>query len=328
MSTTFVHGIERFPSRGDTPTVVTIGTFDGIHVGHQKILRRVQEVALEYKLAPVLVTFHPHPRVYVSPENIPLLLTTIEEKEKFIPDFFDGTVLIVNFDEEMKNMEAEDFVKNILIDKVGMKKLIVGYDHALGKDRKGTIPELRKMGEKYGYEVEVCGPVMVGKEAVSSSRIRRAMQENRYEEALKLLGHEYAIYGTVEKGIGLGKKLGYPTANVKYNSRKLLPPQGVYVCYTELDEKCYEGMMFIGRNYFNPEARISVEVNLFDFDRDIYGKEIIVYPTRFIRANKKFDAHEPLVKQITKDKEKALHILQKEKRHGADERAKSSNYCF
>ncbi len=323
-----MHGIENFSRSPDRPTVATIGTFDGIHLGHQEILRRVHLASEETRLDPILVTFHPHPRVLVSPDDVPLLLTTIEEKEKFIPDFFDGTVLVLDFNEKLMNLKPAEFVKDILVESVGVKKLIVGYDHGLGKDRKGTIPELKKLGMKFSYEVEVCGPIMIDGEAVSSSRIRRAMMQNRYQEAIRLLGHEYAIYGPVERGIRLGKKLGYPTANVRYNPRKLLPPEGVYACWTEIAKECYESVMFIGRNQFNPKARVSVETHLLDCDRNLYGEEVTVYPTHFIRKNRRFDSPEQLARQIGKDKEIALQILQKEKQHAADERAKGSDYCW
>ena len=309
----FVRGIENYTRDKDEPTVATVGTFDGIHLGHQEIFRRLRETSRETGLSPVLVTFHPHPRVLTSPDNVPLLLTTIEEKERFIPDFFDGTVLVLDFEEGLMNLQPEEFVKRILVDKVGVSRLMVGYDHALGKNRRGTIAELKKLGRKYGYEVVVCGPILVDDAPVSSSRVRRAMIQNRYPEALRLLGHEYAVFGSVEKGIGLGKKLGYPTANVAYNPRKLLPPEGVYTCCAEIDGKSHDGVMFIGRNHFNPEIRISVEAHLFDFDRDIYDQEITVYPLRFVRENRKYDSTEQLVRQIHKDKEKALQIMQKEK---------------
>ena len=202
MSATFIRGLDKYKPKTDQPSVATIGTFDGIHLGHQAILRQLHLISDQYGVEPVLVTFHPHPRVLVSPEDIPLLLTTIEEKEKFIPDFFSGTVLILDFDKKMMNMEPEEFVRKILVDQVGVKKLIVGYDHALGKNRKGNIEELKNLGRKFGYDVEVCQPVMVDDRPISSSRIRRAMLQNKYPQALKLLGHEYAIYGRVEKGIG------------------------------------------------------------------------------------------------------------------------------
>lgn len=327
MSTTFVRGIENFTRSADRPVLATIGTFDGIHLGHQEILRRVRRTSEETGFESVLVTFHPHPRVLVSPDDVPLLLTTIEEKEKFIPDFFQGTVLVLDFDEKLMNLSPAEFVKDILVDKVGVNKLIVGYDHALGKNRSGTIPELKRLGRKHGFEVEVVGPVMVDNQAVSSSRIRRAMVENRYREALRLLGHDYAIYGTVAKGTGLGKKFGYPTANVRYNPRKLLPSHGVYACWVQVGNERKDGVMFIGRNHFNPVNHISVEANLFDFGRDIYNEEIIVYPTHYIRENRKYNSPEELARQITKDKENVLQILQKEREYVHNKGAKSSNYC-
>ncbi|HWR83264.1 MAG TPA: bifunctional riboflavin kinase/FAD synthetase [Candidatus Deferrimicrobium sp.] len=327
MSAVFVHGIERYASCCEGPAIVTIGTFDGIHLGHQEILQRVRQTSEVTGLKTVLVTFEPHPRLLVSPDDVPLLLTTIEEKERFIPDFFEGTVLVLNFDEQLRNMEPEQFVREILVDRIGVRQLIVGSDHGLGKNRKGTISELQKLGDQHGFEIEVVAPVVVDGEPVSSSRIRRAMIQNRYPEALRLLGHEYAIFGTVEKGIGLGKKLGYPTANVRFDPRKLLPTEGVYACWVEIGRDCRQGVMFIGRNHFNPQPRITVEAHLFEFDRDLYDQKITAYPTCFIRENRKFDATEQLVRQIEKDIDKALHILRKEKLHVVNQRAKSSNYC-
>ncbi len=306
--------------------MVTIGTFDGIHLGHQEILRQVQEESRRLGLEPVLITFDPHPRVVVTPENIPLLLTSIEEKEKFIPDFFEGTVLIIEFNESIKELSAEEFIRTILVETVGARKVIVGYDHAFGKNRSGNIQSLETYGEKYGYGVEVVGPVLLKNEPVSSSRVRRAIQNNEYRNALELLGHDYAIYGAVERGIGLGRRLGYPTANVRYSIRKLLPAEGVYVCWAQIGDETRDGMMFIGRNHFNPAQRITVEANLFEFDRDIYDQEIIVFPTHFIRGNQKFNSTAELIKQLERDKIKVLEIINKEKQHGNDQRAKSSHY--
>ncbi len=327
MSTRFVKGVENYTRTTDRPLVVTIGTFDGIHLGHQEILRRVRLVSKEGDFEPVLVTFHPHPRVLVTPENAPLLLTTIEEKEKFLPDYFAGTVVTLNFDEKLMNLTPEEFVKDILVDRIGAKKLIVGYDHAFGKNRSGTLAELKRLGQVYDFDVQVVGPVLVDDQAVSSSRIRRAMIESRYPDALRLLGHDYAIMGTVEKGIGLGMKLGYPTANVRYNPCKLLPAHGVYTCRAQIGRERFAGVTFIGRNHFNPVSHISVEANLFNFDRDIYNKEMTVFPIHYIRENRKYGSTEELAKQIEKDKEHAMQLLEREKQHVNNERAKSSNYC-
>ncbi|MBU0983225.1 MAG: bifunctional riboflavin kinase/FAD synthetase [candidate division Zixibacteria bacterium] len=311
MTTSFLRKLEQFPEVEPKSSVVTIGTFDGIHRGHQAILRRVRMAAAEKELRSVLVTFQPHPRMVVSPDNVPMLLTSIEEKEQFVPDFFDGQVLVLEFNKQLMNQTAEDFVKKVLVDRIGMSHLIVGYDHGLGKNRSGDTTQLRKMGAQWVFDVDVVEPVHYHGGPVSSSRIRTAMNEGRYAEAIELLGHEYAVYGTVERGIGLGHKLGYPTANIRYSHRKLLPPQGVYACWVLLDGEEKEGMLFIGQNHFNPVAGVTVEANLFDFDRDIYDEEVIVYPTQFIRPNQRFDSTEKLVAQIEEDKKNVLSILRK-----------------
>ncbi|MBD3401619.1 bifunctional riboflavin kinase/FAD synthetase [candidate division GN15 bacterium] len=309
MTTHFIRGLNRFVRTNGNGAVATLGTFDGIHRGHQEILCRVRDHSMRHNLEPVLITFHPHPRVVVTPNDPPMLLTSIEEKEKFVPDFLDGHVLVLEFNDELRSWSAEEFVKKVIVDTVGAKRVIVGYDHHFGKDRSGSIDSLREFGERYGFEVEVVQPVIVDGHPVSSSRIRRALKEERFDEAIKLLGHEYAIYGTVERGIGLGRKIGYPTANVCYSTRKLLPTEGVYACWVEVAGQSHCGMMFIGQNHFNPAERVTVEANIFDFDRDIYDEEIVVYPVRYVRGNHKYDSTEALVAQIEKDKEQVLNIL-------------------
>jgi riboflavin kinase / FMN adenylyltransferase len=314
LTTRFIHGLERFPKSDRGTTVVTIGTFDGIHRGHRAIFQRVRAVAEGKNLRPVLITFHPHPRMVVTPDNVPMLLTTIEEKGKFVPHFFDGSVLVLEFNKALMNLTAEEFVRQVLVDTVGVKHLVVGYDHGLGKNRSGTAGELRRLGEELDFEVEVVPPVEYNGTLISSTKIREAMTSGRYSQALELLGHDYAIYGTVERGIGLGRKLGYPTANVKYSHRKLLPPKGVYACWAQIGSEEKHGMMFIGQNHFNPVERLSVEANLFDFDRDIYDEEIMVYPTHFIRENQKFEDREGLIGQIRNDKKNVIEIIGKGER--------------
>lgn len=327
MKAQFIRDIEKYASEETSFTAATLGTFDGIHLGHKAIFERVHSAAEANGLAPLLITFHPHPRVVLTPDNVPQLLTTIEEKEHFIPDFFSGKVIVIKFDEEIRNMTAEQFVKNILVEKLRVKKLIIGFNHVLGKDRGGDSKELSRLGSKYGFDVEIVEPIMRDAKPVSSTRIREAMQSGNFDEATNLLGHQYAIFGTVMRGMGLGRKLGYPTANVDYNKRKLLPPDGVYSCWVTVKDEHYSGMMFIGKNHFDPRGGISVEANLFDFDEDIYDEEIYVYPTRFVRGNQKFDSKEELTAQMKKDKEIVIDILKEEKSNGIEKRAQSSHYC-
>ncbi len=311
MSFAFFRKLSDFKPDGDAGTVVTVGTFDGIHLGHQAILKRLTVLGKETGLLPTVVTFHPHPRVVVSPDSFPSLLTTTTEKEHFLPSFHNGAVVVLEFDSSLKNMSGEEFVRKILINKLGVKKLIVGYDHAFGRDRSGSTEELRRLGAELGFGVNIAEAVMVEGTPVSSSRIRAALIENRLKEAIKLLGHEYAIFGTVERGIGLGRKLGYPTANVNYGADKLLPFPGVYACRVIVNNEEFQGMMFIGHNYFNTAKAVTVEANIFDFDRDIYDAEISVYPTYFVREGRKFASTAELTEQMALDKKQVLRIVGK-----------------
>ncbi|RKX26286.1 MAG: riboflavin biosynthesis protein RibF [Candidatus Zixiibacteriota bacterium] len=321
----FIDRLGDYPEVRPGSAVTTIGTFDGIHRGHQMIFRRVHDIAQQSGLDPVLITFHPHPRALTTPDNVPMLLTSIQEKKKFIPDFFDGTVLILEFTRALMNVTAQQFVKEVLLDRIGSKKLVVGYDHGLGKDRGATAGELRQMGREHAFDVEIVEPVIHKNEVVSSSKIREAMKADSYEQAIELLGHDYAICGTVERGIGLGRNIGYPTANIRYSHRKLLPPQGVYACWAQINGKEKKGMAFIGHNHFNPKEGLSVEANLFDFDSDIYDKNIAIYPTTFIRANRKFDDSSALAEQIAIDKKQILEILSKEKHHAVRQKQNGRN---
>lgn len=325
MSTTFVKGLNNYRPPGNRPTAVTIGTFDGIHKGHQEILKTLRRESEAGNLAPVLITFDPHPRVVVSPDQIPLLLTTIEEKQRFIPHFFDGTVLVLEFNDGLKEMSADSFIRDILVGVLQAKKVIVGHDHAFGRNRSGSIAELAQLGDKYNFETQVVQPVMHDGKPISSSRIRAAMRDDDFAGAIAMLGHDYAIYGTVERGIGLGRRLGYPTANVRYSPRKLLPRDGVYSCRVSVGDECKSGMMFIGKNHFNPQNRISVEANIFDFDRDIYDEDILVLPTHYVRGNRRFESTELLIKQLDKDKNDVLRIIDKESKDVDKQSAKSTN---
>lgn len=311
MTTTFYKDLAKLPKNPPQSSVLTIGTFDGIHLGHQAILSRVRERATEQSLRPILVTFHPHPRVVVSPDNYPMLLTSMEEKEQFIPDFFNGDVIVLEFNRELRNLSAEEFVKDILVGHLGVKHIVVGFNHSLGKDRQGNSDHLRELGKKMGFELEVVEPVMYEDSPISSTRIRKALIDGSFTEAVTMLGHEYAISGTVQRGISLGRKIGFPTANLQYSHRKLLPPQGVYACWTQIKKQDYCGMVFIGKNHFNPADQISVEVNIFDFEDDIYDQEIVVYPVKFIRENRKFPSIDKLIEQIHNDKRQVIEILRK-----------------
>jgi len=307
LSLEVIKGIENFPGRDDK-TVATIGTFDGLHLGHQAILNQLTTSAEQRGIKSLAITFEPHPRVLVTPDSPPLLLTCLNEKVRLFEKQIDGTLLILKFTRELMNMTAEEFTRKYLVEKINLTKLIVGYDHAFGKGRSGTINDLMDLSRKYSFELEIVDPVIVDGRPISSTRIRHLIAERNLTQAVKFLGHPYSINGKVIGGIGLGKKLGYPTANLEYNSRKLLPADGVYSCSVDLGRRKYDGMMFIGKNHFNPKAIKSVEINIFDFDEDIYDAEILCYPEVYVRENRKYTDTSDLVEQIKLDKKKILML--------------------
>ncbi|MBN2226730.1 MAG: bifunctional riboflavin kinase/FAD synthetase [candidate division Zixibacteria bacterium] len=310
MSLEIIYGIENLMDSGER-SVVTIGTFDGIHLGHQAILKRLMTCAQDRGVTPMAVTFEPHPRVLVTPDSPPPLLTIWEEKVRLFAPYMAGRLLVLRFTPELMNNTAEQFTESILVDKLNVQKLIVGYDHAFGKNRTGTINDLMELSRRFSFELEVVNPVIIEGKPVSSTRIRRLIANRQFSQALDMLGHPYPIHGIVQRGIALGKKVGYPTANVKYNDRKLLPADGVYSCSVDHGDGHYDGMMFIGQNHFNPEGGRTVEVNIFDFNGDLYDREIVVYPEVFIRENNVFPNTDALVVQLARDRDNVVRIKHK-----------------
>jgi len=307
LSIEVIKGVNGF-DKIDGGVVATIGTFDGLHLGHQAILASLMKAQTKEHLVPMAITFEPHPRVLVTPESPPLLLTTWEEKVKLFSQYMSGKLVVIEFNRGIMNMSADEFTHSFLIDKLHLKELIVGYDHAFGKNRSGTINDLMVLSGKYSFNLEIVDPVIIDGKPISSSRIRRLLAENNLPRAIQMLGHPYPVTGIVKRGIGLGKKIGFPTANLEVSSRKLLPRQGVYSCSLEMDGTLYDGMMFVGINHFNPVAGVSVEVNIFDFDKELYGQEIICYPEIFLRDNMIFDNQEKLAGQIETDKANVMKL--------------------
>lgn len=307
MSIELIRGIDQI-GKLDGEVVATIGTFDGLHLGHQAILHHLSESREKEKLTPLAITFEPHPRVLVTPDSPPLLLTVWEEKAKLFSQFMSGILVVIEFNQEIMNMSAEQFTSSFLVKRLNLKKLIVGYDHAFGRNRSGTINDLLELSKKYFFDLEIVDPVIMDGKPISSSRIRRLMDESNLPRALQMLGHPYPIAGRVKRGIGMGKRIGFPTANLEVSNRKLLPPQGVYSCSLELHGSQYDGMLFIGINHFNPAAGLSMEVNIFDFDKDLYGEELFCYPEIFLRENRIYSEPDGLVEQIKIDKENVLKL--------------------
>ena len=306
------HHIDEFT--GATNAVVTTGTFDGVHTGHQAIIKRLNEIAAKENGESVLLTFYPHPRMVLFPDDIDLkLLTTQEEKIHLLKKYGVQHLIIHPFTKGFSRLSSLQFIREILVNKIKTKKLVIGYDHHFGRNREGSFEHLKESGPVYGFSVEEIPAQDVEHVAVSSTKIRQALQEGDVKTAKEFLGHDYTLSGKVIHGEKKGHELGYPTANISVESRyKLVPAIGIYAVKTEVDGIMYEGMLYIGYRPTLNGTHQSIEVNIFNFDKDIYGKYITVYFKNKIRDDMKFDNLEELKKQIASDKLMAINLLKKQ----------------
>jgi len=293
--------------------VVTIGTFDGVHLGHQKVILRLQEFARKHNGETVIFTFHTHPRLVTSPNEKNLrLLTTLNEKINLFEKYGIEHLVIYTFDKEFADLSYSEFVEKILVEKIGTHCLVVGYDHKFGKNREGGFDYLKKCAENFNFEIERLDALSVDEDNVSSTKIRNALQNGDIEKANRFLGYPFTLHGKVVKGKQLGRKLGFPTANIEASDKhKIIPGYGVYAVKVQLNGKEYKGMLNIGtRPTFNNNAdNRSIEVNIFDFMGDIYRNEITLIFKGKIRDEKKFESREMLIDQLKKDKQTAITLL-------------------
>lgn len=291
--------------------VVTIGTFDGVHMGHRKIIARLKEIARQINGETVILTFFPHPRMILHPEDLDLkLITTIDEKAELLEGLGIDHLIITPFTRDFSNLSAEDYISQILVGQIGTKKIVVGYDHRFGKNRQGTMQDLQRLSKNYHFEVEEIPEQDIHDVAVSSTKIRQALLQGDIKTANDFLGYPFHVTGKVIKGDQIGRKLGFPTANLFIpETYKILPSDGVYAFKIEIDKKLFDGMGYIGhRPTINGMTR-NVEANIFNFNDDLYGKIIRLHFMGFIRSDAKFDSLEELRLQIQKDKDKAVKIL-------------------
>lgn len=291
-------------------TIVTIGTFDGIHVGHQKILKDLIKTAKKEGKKSVLLTFFPHPRMVLQKDNKILLLNTIEEKSGLLEKMGLDYLIIHPFSKEFSRLTALDFVRDILVNKLNTSRLIIGYDHHFGKNREGNIHQLKEYSLLYDFKVEEIPAQDIDDVSVSSTKIRTALKEGNLKTANNYLGYHYMLNGTVVSGKKLGGTIGFPTANLEIKEPyKLIPKTGVYIIKTHINTVLYTGIMNIG---FNPTVlgkHQTIEAHLFDFNEDLYGKEIMIEFIYFLREEHKFKSIEELVVQLNIDKENAISYL-------------------
>jgi riboflavin kinase / FMN adenylyltransferase len=294
--------------------VITIGTFDGVHLGHRQIINKLKDEARAANGETVIITFHPHPRKVVSSTILGIrLINTLDEKLELLEQLEIDHVVVVPFTDAFANQPAEEYVRNFLIDKFHPHTIIIGYDHRFGRDRTGDYLLLEKMAPAFGYQLREIPRHVLDEVSISSTKIREALLEGKIEVADKLLGYEFFFSGLVVDGDKLGRKLGYPTANLKVqNDEKITPGNGIYAVYVSVgsqQEGRLKGMMSIGfRPTVDGKKRV-IEVNIFDFDKEIYGQTIKVYVKKYLRAEVKFESLEALVKQIDQDKIDSLKIL-------------------
>lgn len=315
MSQSLFH-LQVYQSISDFPElsypVVTTGTFDGVHLGHQSILKRLTEIAHRKNGQSVVITFHPHPRTVLNPNDTSLeLLNTLDERIKRLEHAGVDYLLVIPFNKEFASLSSKDFIRQVLVDGVGTKRLVIGYDHHFGKNREGSFESLSKMGPVYGFEVEEIPAKDIDELAISSSRIRRALHSGDIETANTLLGYHYPFQGEVIEGNKLGRKLGYPTANIKIDEpQKLIPHNGVYAVLVKFEGLLLKGMMNIGvKPTVSNQNQRSIEINLFDWSEDVYGKCIQIAMVSRIRNEQKFNNLQELQVQLKEDESVARNLM-------------------
>lgn len=293
------------------PGVVTVGTFDGVHRGHQALLERVRERASKVAARSALVTFDRHPLELLEPSAAPPLLTPGPEKVWFLSQLGLDEVVVLPFTARLAAVSSREFVERVLLDGQGMTELVVGYDHALGRGRSGDVETLRDLSRELGYRLEVVPPVLEREHPVSSSRIRKALQAGNLDYTRRALGRPYSLFGRVVGGAGRGKSLERPTANLELlNGRKLLPPQGVYAVLVQLEDEERCGLLYYGPRPTFGEAAVAVEVHLLDFEGDLYGELLEVRLLARIREPKGFDSPEALQAEMDRDEKASRRVFE------------------
>lgn len=291
-------------------TVVTIGTFDGVHIGHQKIIKHLIDTAKQNHLKSVILTFFPHPKMVLQKGFNIKLINTIDERTSIIESLDLDFLFIKKFTNNFSRLSAEDFVKQILVNKLHAKKIIIGYDHRFGRNRNANIDDLKVFGDAYGFEVEEIAVQDINDVAVSSTKIRNALHEGNIEKANSYLGYSFMFTGTVVKGRGLGNQLGFPTANIFIKETyKLIPKHGAYIVSSTIENNLVYGMMNIGINPTVDGKNESIEVHFFNFNGNIYNKNIQINLLHRLRDEVKFVSVEALKAQLLKDKDTSLQYI-------------------
>ena len=304
------HSINDFTST--KKTILTLGTFDGVHIGHKKILNKLTQNTENEKYESLVLTFFPHPRMVLQEHSDIKLLNTIAEKIDLLEKIGIENLVIHPFDETFSRLTAEEFVSSILVDRFHIQKIIIGHDHRFGRNRTADIDDLIAFGKQYDFEVEQISVQEINEISVSSTKIRNALLEGNMALANEYLGYEYVLTGIIIKGKQLGRTIGFPTANLKIEENyKLIPQNGVYIVKSIINQETVFGMMNIGFNPTVDGQKQSIEIHYFDFNADLYNQKISVSILHRIRSEQKFESVELLKEQLEKDKKTTLNYLNK-----------------
>lgn len=297
--------------------VLTIGSFDGVHIGHQQIIQQINDLASSIDGESVLITFDPHPRFVVGKKQGDLkLINTLKEKADLLEQCAVDVLVVVPFSKEFASQSPDAYIQDFLVAHFRPEIIAIGYDHKFGQNRVGDISYLKKFEDQHDFKVVEISKQEVADIAVSSTKVRKALMHGNVDQAEQLLGHPFGLRGTVVKGFQIGTTIGYPTANVEVNNPyKLIPPEGIYAVWVDSENHRYQGMLYIGnRPTIDHDLKQTIEVNIFDFDKDIYGKELNLEFIEYLRGDEKFTTIENLKKQLGKDKEATLKVFEARKK--------------
>lgn len=304
------HSINDF--RSSKKTILTLGTFDGVHIGHRKILERITQNTENGKYESLVLTFFPHPRMVLQGESEVKLLNTLSEKIDLLEKIGVQNLVIHPFDITFSRLTAKEFVKTVLIDQFDIKKIIIGYDHRFGRNRTANIDDLIAFGKQYDFEVEQISVQEIDAVSISSTKIRNALMEGNMALANEYLGYEYFLTGTIVRGKQLGRTIDFPTANLQMEENyKLIPRNGVYVVKSTINQKTVFGMMNIGLNPTVAGENLAIEIHFFDFDEELYDQKISVSLLEYLRPEQKFESIAFLKQQLEKDRNTSLAYINK-----------------
>ena len=296
------------PSESFQESMLTVGVFDGLHVGHQAVIQQVLTQAKQFKLASFVLTFDPPPLAFLAPERCPPALTTLPKKIEILEQLGVDSVIFARFDAHLQQMSPDTFVQEVLLKRLHARQVIVGYDWQFGRGRSGNADALKQLGDQYQFDVMIVDPVQLHGKPVHSTRVREAIADSNLDLASELLGRRYSIMGEVVEGEGRGRQIGFPTANIDAGNQ-MLPPNGVYAVQVKLEGSIFDGVVNMGTRPTFDGEKFQIETHLFDFEKMIYGKKIEIFFIEKIRVEQRFSNPEMLINQITRDVINAQAIL-------------------